>query len=278
MRPITEDFTIAIVGHDEEATLGGALTAANAVADERHKVLFVDSASTDRSRSVADRSGVEVLDAPLGEGRAVAKALAQCTTTYLCLVDADIEYATKNIPDVMCKTVDSRRPDLLVGDFNTGKQVSILSNTVGVYKPLVAAIFPESVDRFGSKPLTGFRVLRSDFDWGALPPDFGVEAYLNLVASASGARTSVVDIGEYHGPFKYKPRMGAEIGRAILDLAENTGRIDHECRAAWDSWVEDVVEHVGSYHGDESGRTEYVNVLLELAARPTPPLRLEAQR
>jgi hypothetical protein len=81
-------------------------------------------------------------------------------------------------------------------------------------------------DRYRSKPLSGFRVPRTSLGLGVLPPGFGVEAHLNLAAALShGAVVSTVDLGSYRGRFAYKPRMGDEVARALLNLAERHGRL-----------------------------------------------------
>jgi hypothetical protein len=133
---------------------------------------------------------------------------------------------------------------------------------------------PEAADRFGRKPLSGFRALRSDWAQGVLPTGFGVEAHLNVTfALRDQARIRPVAIGRYRGPFRYKPKMGAEVARAILDLAESRGRLRADDRPAWDAWLDAVFAHVATYRGDRRGRERFGAGLRDLAERPLPEHR-----
>jgi hypothetical protein len=143
-----------------------------------------------------------------------------------------------------------------------------------VYAPLVARLFPESAGSYGRRPLSGFRALRSDWAQGGLPGDFGVEAHLNITfALRSRASIKAVSVGRYRGPFRYKPRMGAEVGRAILDLAQVHGRLEAGARPEWEAWLEVVLAHIATYRGDRRERERFGSALAELAARPLPPCR-----
>lgn len=264
--------TIAVVGHNESKTLSHALHLASE-ASGFDRLLYVDSASTDDSVVIADRMGIDRILAPIGKGRAVSAAITACTTTHLCLLDADITESSENIASALISAGEETHASLCVGDFSDGKP-GVLSNTVGVYEPLVRELFPEAAGKFGSRPLSGFRLLDTQMSWGRIPPDFGVESHMNLVAAqAVPGMIRVVPIGMYVGRFLYKPKMGLEIADAILSLAIEQNRLSTEARPAWDRWVDVVVEHVASYHGDIEGREMFVKELLALAARPLPSER-----
>jgi len=264
-----QSFTFAVVGHDEEDTLGRALGHVRAAARPGDEAWFVDSASTDESLSRATTAGVRIIEAPLGKGRAVAAAIAECRTDWLCTIDGDILHASQNIPARLRDAAETVGGGLVVGEFDDASP-SVMSNTVGVYEPLIRALFPEAAGLFGRKPLTGFRAWRTSLVLGPLPPDFGIEAHINITSVLSGVPITVVPIGSYRGPFRYKPTMGFEIARPVLDIAVASGRLLASCRPAWDRWVADVVEHVASYHGDPAHRDEYVTALMRLAGRPFP--------
>lgn len=263
-------ITFAVVGHNEAPTLPRALTDALAARRDGDEVVFVDSASTDDSAEVAEAHGVRVLSAPLGKGRAMQAALDACTTRLLCFVDGDIHGSSDNIPERLATCARTTEMTMVVGEFSERGR-SILSNTVAIYGPLVAHLVPEAADRYGSRPLTGFRVIDATRDWGPLPPDFGVEAYLNVMAPQfGGAATCVCSIGLYEGRFLYKPTMGLEIAKPILDFAQRAGRIDAQQRAAWDAWVQVAVDHIATFRGEPERREAFRRRLLELAARPAP--------
>jgi glucosyl-3-phosphoglycerate synthase len=265
-RPI---LTIAVIGHNEAPTLGHALEQALQAERDGVEVVFLDSGSTDGSDRIAAGYGVRRIDAPVGKGRAMRQALAGCPTRHLAFVDADIHGSSANIPALLADAAGSGH-HLVVGDFREAEP-GVASNTLAVYEPLVARLFPEAAGRYGSKPLTGFRVLDTTVDWGPVPPGFGVEAHLNVTAALlPGARLAVADIGEYRGRFLFKPAMGLEIAAAVLDLAEATGRLRTADRPAWDAWVRVAVDHIATYRGEPERREAFRTRLLELATRPLP--------
>jgi glycosyltransferase involved in cell wall biosynthesis len=240
--------------------------------------MFVDSASTDDSSTVAEAMGIHAVRAPKGKGRAMARALLEAETPYVCFIDADIHGASGNIAGAIAAAVRSGRHDMVVGDFDD-ERGAVPSVTCAVYRPLVERLFPEAVGKYGRRPLSGFRALRCD--WipapGRLPPDFGIEAYLNIAfAVRSAGRVTAVPVGRYRGRFRYKPRMGSEVGRTVLDLAEAHGRLAPSARPEWNTWLNVIVDHIATYRGDRSRRAAFVARLAELAARPLPPTRTNA--
>ena len=63
-------FTFAVLGRDEAPRLAYPLRQALAAARPGDEVVFVDSASRDGSRAVADSLGVPTVPAPAGKGAA----------------------------------------------------------------------------------------------------------------------------------------------------------------------------------------------------------------
>ena len=263
-------ITFAVIGHNEAATLRRALGQALDAARPGDEVVFVDSASTDASPRIAERCGVKRIAAPLGKGRAMEQAIAQCDTRYICFIDGDIHGSARNIPAALAEAVRTQDATMVVGEFGDPEN-AVLSNTIAVYRPLVARFFPEAAERYGRRPLTGFRVLDATVEWGALPPGFGVETHLNIVAAlVPGARLTVRDIGDYHGRFLYKPSMGFEIAEPILDWAVKLGRLAADARPQWEEWVRERVSYIATYRGDQQSRERFRAGLLELAGRPLP--------
>src|SRR5947208_2204500 len=164
-----EPITFAVVGHNEGEYLPRSIGQAAEAARDGDRLLFVDGASTDGSAELARSLGAEVVEAPLGKGRAVAAALARCETDYLCLVDGDIEHSERNIPQALRDELLDEPAHMILGDFDwRGRRMNHSIN--GVYRPLVGALFPEALERFGRIPYSGFRILRADLPFGALPP------------------------------------------------------------------------------------------------------------
>jgi hypothetical protein len=86
----------------------------------------------------------------------MACALAETTTPYICFIDADIYGSSRNIPAALGEAVRRNRPDMVVGSFED-EQGGVPSVTLGVYEPLVRALFPEAAGKYAKKPLSGFR-------------------------------------------------------------------------------------------------------------------------
>lgn len=264
-------FTFCVLGHNEAPTVLRALAMAKHAANVGDTVVFVDSASEDGSAVLAAEAGYQVIAAPIGKGRAVQAALDAASTQWVCLLDADIHQADWNIALTLSERARANDADMIVGDFDETGMPSILSNTWGIYEPLTSALFPEVVGICGSKPLSGFRALRTSLDLQNIPHGFGVEAYLNLAVSLHGKRSTATPIGRYGGPFRYKPTMGLEIGHPILETATRVGLLSAHQRAEWDDWVAVVVETIAMYRGQISHRDEYLVRLREVANRPLPP-------
>lgn len=239
------------------------------------RLLVADSASTDGTAAAARAEGAEVLAAPLGKGAAMATAARAAATPWVGFLDADLVTADRNIAAELRRATVAAPPDvaMVVGDFTEPPPRPVLSNTVAVYAPLVRALAPEADGAYGEHPLSGFRCVRRAIAADGLPADFAVEAYLNLSVTLSGRRHVVTGIGEYEQRFRYKPYMGREIARGVLDAAVTYGRLAADRRPEWDAWVEDVVAEIAGYRGGAEGRDAYRERLARLAARPLPPAR-----
>jgi glycosyltransferase involved in cell wall biosynthesis len=266
-------ITFAVVGHNEESSLGDALGLAAAAAGAEDVVTFLDSGSTDGSAALARSLGHAVFPAPIGKGRAMRSLLAGATTPWVCFLDADILAAERNIAAELAAAVHSS-PDspMIVGDFTDRLGQGVLSNTWTVYEPIVAALFPEVSGTLGEHPLTGFRAVRVDAAGppADLPPTFGVEAHLNVVAAQESRDIPVVHLGWYEGRFAYKPAMGWEIADALLGLALRLERLKPEDLAAWWRWTLEATAVIATYHGHASEVPAFVKELTRLRARSTP--------
>jgi glycosyltransferase involved in cell wall biosynthesis len=267
-----EPITFAILGHNEAELLANAVAQAREALEPGDALLFLDAASTDGSGELAASLGAEVVDVPLGKGRAVARAIALSETPYVCLLDADIEDSDANIPLTLARALSDEPADMLVGEYTwPGRRVFHSMRTV--YAPLVEALFPDSVERVGQMPYSGFRLLRTDLDFGELPPGFGVETYLNVMSAVRDWRARPVDIGAYHGPVRRKATLGREVGTVVLEVAERHGRLDPEARPAWDEWLDELATFLEEQPGANVRVEGYLERLDALSARPLPPAR-----
>jgi glucosyl-3-phosphoglycerate synthase len=264
-------ITFVIIGHNEEDTAARVVSMAAAAAHAGDRVVFVDSASTDASADAARSAGAEVIAAPIGKGAAMRVAIEAATGEWVCFLDADVLDAATNIPAVLRERAfasGSAPVDHVLGDFSEPE--SILSNTVGIYAPLVAGLFPEIAERLGSKPLTGFRAVRRDLLPPDLPDGYGVEAHLNIAVTMAGGSAAVVDLGRISGKFKPHRSMGAEIAAAVLNAAERFGRLAPSARHAWDEWVDGVIAVISRTRVADVDRAAYLQRLAAAASRPLP--------
>lgn len=271
---MVERFTFAVIGHDEGSTLRHVLDQVEAAARLGDRVWFVDSASTDDSTSIAQATGVEVLAAPLGKGRAVQAALDRCHEGVLCLVDADIQHSERNIPMRLREAMEHDDVDLLLGDYEQPARRRVV--TRAIYRPLVAELFPGLAALDLHRPLSGFRALRAGIGLAPVPAGYGVETHLNIQVHLMGGRIGTCELGLYEGPLRgyvHAPAMAADVAAAILDLATEHGRVDPEARPAWDAWVDDIIDLVRTQPPPGAVDHAFLARLTELATRPLPAAR-----
>ncbi|GAA2595503.1 hypothetical protein GCM10010411_31150 [Actinomadura fulvescens] len=266
-------LTIAIVAHNEEPYVENAIRQAREAADASTRVVVVDSASTDGTAERARSLGCDVLPAPLGKGAAMVTMARATETPWLCFMDADIVENGRNIPLTLRTAIESAPEStaMVVADFDDPPPKPILSATISIYGPLVRALVPEADGRFGDRPLSGFRAVRPALLADDAPADFGIEAYLNLTAALGGRPVVLTHIGPFKQRFRYKADMGAEIGRAILDVAVRHGRLDPALRPEWDAWVGRILKVIRTYDGDLSQGAAYLERLHAAMEEPMPP-------
>ena len=265
-------MTYAVIGRNVETTLEVTLGQALAATASGDRVVFVDSASADRSTAIARELGVEVLTAPKGKGRAAALLFERQGRRdgALCLLDGDIEWSSRNIAVVLRDAWRTGDFGMLIGTFDwPGRRELSVSNSI--HRRLVLALFPEQAEALDIRPLSGFRVLEPGLRLGSLPSGYGLEAHLNAQVSAIGARIGAVDLGIYEGPVVRRgAELAREIGAAILDVATSHGRITPTMRPAWNRWLAEVAEAFGAVPLDAVDVGPYEARLREASARPLP--------
>jgi hypothetical protein len=271
MPPRDQQFTFAVVGHNEAATLRYPLEHALAAASPGEEVWFVDSGSTDDSLEAAASLTPHVLEAPLGKGRAIAALLERCRSGYLCLLDADLSASESNIALALREAAAGRTIDMLVGEFDWPERRR--SVVPGIYVPLVGALFPEVLRRVPYRPTSGFRVLNAELELGALPPGYGVETHLNVVLTMGGAAIETVPVGRIAGPvpsLDHMPQIGRDVAAAALDLAVDAGRLAPSNRRLWEQWVEAVLEVVARQPPVGAPDERFQRELAEAISQPLP--------
>jgi glucosyl-3-phosphoglycerate synthase len=261
-------FTFVVPARDEEVSVENIVRQACQASQPGDRVLVVDSASSDATASRAAAAGAEVLSGPPGKGAAMAAAMRQVHTPWVCFLDADLFSAAVNVPAELRHAAVAGGADHIVGDYEYDDPATILASTFVIYEPLVAEFFPEA-SSLCVNALTGYRAIRRSYLDGRWPLDFGVESYLNIVTAVNGGTTAVSHLGVITSRFKYKHDMSREIGRTILDLATAYGRMDPDARPAWDAWVDGAVPAIRAVGGAE-GRSAVLKRLFAAARRPMP--------
>lgn len=262
-------FTFVIPAYNEEQTVAVIVEQARAAARPGDRILVVDSASTDRTAQVAAHAGAEVLHGPRGKGAAMNTALAAVRSQWVCFLDADLVSSTHNVPAALRKAAQATTADHLVGDYEYDYPGTILSSTFTIYEPLTAALFPE-VGHLGANSLTGYRAIRTSRIRHPLPPDFGVETYLNISLALARGTAGVCHLGTVTSRFRHNGgTMAGQIGRTILDMAEQHNRLDPRDRPAWDRWLSEGIAALTPQTAD-SGRSATLARLFTAVRRPMP--------
>lgn len=273
-------FTFAVVGHNEAPTLGVLLQQAREASRPGDRVWFVDSASTDGSAEIAAALGVEVIDAPLGKGRAMNRALELCGEGYICFGDADISWSSVNIMLALRERTVAHRPQMLVGSATQTTRTR-LSVTPAIYEPLVGALFPGALEQFapGLFALSGLRAIDVSVPLGTLPATYGAETHLNLVFWLQRRRMFVEDLGLITNSvrgYANVPAIAEDVAAVILDLAEDHQRLDQALRPEWEAWISAVLEVIRAQPPEGDPDDDYVARLRTVSARPLPPARSPA--
>jgi len=266
-----EQFTFAVVGHDEADTLSLPLRLAFEAAEEGDRVWFVDSASTDSSASIARSLGADVIHAPIGKGAAMATAIDRCDGGYICFLDADFQHSDTNIAATLRDTAADTGADMVVADYQEPDRRHAVTPTI--YARLASALFPELTDDPIVPPLSGFRAIRAGFPLGDLPLGYGVEAHLNVSVILAGGTVANPAVGCFRGKLRNYanvPDIGTDVGAALLDAAERAGRLVPSERPAWNAWVEQIVEVLRAQPPHGADDTTYMERLLGAAERPLP--------
>ncbi|MPZ26916.1 MAG: glycosyltransferase [Micromonosporaceae bacterium] len=261
-------FTFVIPAHNEQASIATIVGQAIAAAQPGDRVLVVDSASTDATAHHAAAAGAEVLPGPRGKGAAMAVAIANITTPWVCFLDADLISSQTNVPAALRQAAASGTADHILGDYEYADPGTILASTFTIYQPLVAEFFPE-VGHLGANSLSGYRAIRRRYLDRPLPAHFGVEAHLNISIAMAGGTAAVRHLGVIGSRFKYKPDMCREIACSILDLATAHHRLHPDHRPSWQAWIDQGAAAISQITAT-SGRSTSLARLFAAARRPMP--------
>lgn len=260
-----------IPAHNEETMVATIVGQALDAAQPGDRVLVVDSGSTDHTARRAREAGAEVISGPLGKGAAMQLAVSAVDSEWTCFLDADLVTSERNVPALLREAAARGTADHVVGDYEYDHPGTILASTFTIYEPLTARFFPE-VGFHGANALTGYRAVRTRLLRASpLPPDFGVEAFLNISTALSGGQVNVCHLGVIGSRYRvHGGSMATQIGTRVLDMAEAHGRLDPADRPDWDQWLEAGVAAIAANAGDH-GRSAFLSRLFSTVRRPMPP-------
>jgi hypothetical protein len=203
----------------------------------------------------------------------MATALERCETDFLCIFDADMYETEHNIPQLLRDAALARDVDMLIGAYE--EPTRRLTITPSVYRPLVQVLFPEVLAQDITVAFSGFRVLRTAFDFGSFPDGYGVETYLNVHVTRAGGSIASVPVGWFRGNLRGYRNVGPvanDAAQTVLDLAVAHGRLSPGARPGWEAWIGEAIDLLERQPPPGHDDREFLAELDRIAARPTPPV------
>jgi len=138
--PRAPGVSVVIPCLDEAETIAECVTTARAVLDEsglHGEVVVVDNGSMDGSGDLARAAGARVVDEPRrGYGSAYLAGLAAADGEYIVMVDADLTYDFREIPNFVRELEDGA--ELVVGNRMRGVQPGAMSWLSRVGNPVLS--------------------------------------------------------------------------------------------------------------------------------------------
>jgi glycosyltransferase involved in cell wall biosynthesis len=118
LAPTSSGITIVIPAHNEEGAIGAVLSALRGVSHPAlREVIVVDDGSSDRTREIAEASGVRVIRQPnnRGYGAALKLGIRAASSEYVLTMVADGQHRIEDVLKV-CDAVSSEAPaDCVIG-------------------------------------------------------------------------------------------------------------------------------------------------------------------
>lgn len=118
LAPTVSGVTIVIPAHNEEGAIGTVLSALRGITHPAlREVIVVDDGSSDRTREIAEASGVRVIRQPnnRGYGAALKVGIRAASSEYVLTMDADGQHRIEDVLKV-CDAVSGDAPaDCVIG-------------------------------------------------------------------------------------------------------------------------------------------------------------------
>lgn len=266
LREVKADRLVSVIlpARDEEATIGPIVTT---ILDELvdrsglvDEVLVIDSASTDRTSTVAADCGAQVIDAgdvfselgpPQGKGDAMWRSLTIAKGDFLVWADADVvDFDTRFVTGVLGPIMCNEKVQLVKGFYerplrhSDGSTASTGGGRVTelVARPVLSMLFPELA--WVIQPLAGEYAMRRDTaEQLRFPTGYGVEIALLLDVAAVYGPDAIAQVDLDHRMHRNRPieqlgRTAFEVLHAMLsraapaaELADTFWRMPTDCNA-----------------------------------------------
>lgn len=241
IKSVNNRVVVVFPTRNEERTIATCIEAAKK-SKYNPTVLVVDGHSTDHTRELAEKLGVEVILTPKrihpGKGLAmkigVVEALKK-NPDVIVFLDADIENLTPEWVDKLVDCIVVEGYDMARGAYFRAPQDAPVTKLVA--KRLLWIFFPE-ISHF-EQPLTGEVAAKAEV-WKALlerdlPDGWGIDVAVLIETEMMGYRVKEVFLGfKQHRSYRsYREdvgklgRMSEQVAATIIKLAKRYERIDN---------------------------------------------------
>jgi glucosyl-3-phosphoglycerate synthase len=220
-------ISVCIPARDEEATVGGVVSAIRRELTDRHglvdEIVVVDDHSSDRTAAIARDAGARVVetDAPLGKGEALWTSLRETDGDLVVWVDADVRgFDPRFVIGLAGPMLLDDDIDFVKGTYerNSGRVTELVA------RPVISLLHP--MLRAFAQPLSGeFAGRRELLERLPFTTDYGVDIGLLIDAAREVGleRIAQVDLGvrvHRNRPLEELTPQAEQVLRAALERAD----------------------------------------------------------
>lgn len=220
-----------IPAHNEGDVIAETIRAVRSI-PEVDRIVVVDDGSTDNTAAEAQAASQVIrLDANLGKGGALNRALGQAEGDVLLLLDADLGASAAEATRLLAPVL-AGDADMTVAIF-VSKQPGDVSSKLGARSKGFGTVMKTArlgiwlmTRRWVVSPLAGPRALKREIieKAGGFAPKFGVEVGLTIDALRLGYRVLEVPVEMVHRPSGRDLKGFMHRGGQMVDMLRTLGR------------------------------------------------------